>query len=217
MEIIVSANSARQRQLPPEGSHAARCIEIISMGTIQTEFQDGVKALKKVRIGWELPEEKVVFDEEKGEQPFKISKSYTLSLSEKSNLRRALVAWRGKDFTPEELEGFNILKLLGAPCMITIIHKVSKAKGTQYADISSITSLPKQMQCPPQINKSFAFSVDDWDAAAFATLPEWLQNEIKTSEEYISMATQESEARHYVEDGESPNDSGQAEDDDLPF
>lgn len=47
----------------------------------------------------ELPTELRVFSEKKGEQPLVIDKEYTLSMAEKSNLRKDLKLWRGKEFT----------------------------------------------------------------------------------------------------------------------
>jgi len=37
-----------------------------------------------------------------------ISKRYTMSLGEQSTLRKDLESWRGKKFTPEELQGFDL-------------------------------------------------------------------------------------------------------------
>ena len=52
-----------------------------------------------------IPDEKAIFDEEKGLQPFVLSKGHTLSLYEKANLRHNLESWRGKQFTAEEWPG----------------------------------------------------------------------------------------------------------------
>ena len=70
-------------KIPPAGTHMARCIGMIEIGTVTTTFMDDEKILQKVSITWELPEELAVFNEEKGEQPFVVSKEYTLSMHEK--------------------------------------------------------------------------------------------------------------------------------------
>src|SRR5262245_59119957 len=41
--------------------------------------------------------------------------------------------WRAKAFTAEELKGFNLSKLKGAPCHVNIVHKVNN--GTIYANL----------------------------------------------------------------------------------
>ena len=40
-----------------------------------------------------------------------ISATYTLSLGERSNLRKMLESWRSRAFTPEELQGFDLEKV----------------------------------------------------------------------------------------------------------
>jgi hypothetical protein len=67
---------------------------------------------RKIRLTFELPTELKVFDEEKGEQPTVLGKKYTLSLSEKAFLRKDLESRRGKQFTEEEMKGFDIAKLV---------------------------------------------------------------------------------------------------------
>jgi hypothetical protein len=57
-------------------------------------------------ITWELPTELEVFHEEKGEEPYVVSKTYTLSMHEKATLRRDLESWRGQGFTEKEAEAF---------------------------------------------------------------------------------------------------------------
>jgi hypothetical protein len=64
-------------------------------------------------------------------------KRYTLSLHEKANLRRELETWRGKKFTAEEGEGFDLEKLLGANCQLQVIHN-EKDDGTVYANVQAI-------------------------------------------------------------------------------
>ena len=81
---------------------------------------------EKGQINFELPNLTKEFKPGEGQKPFSIGKEYTLSLSSKSNLYKDLVSWRGKPFTEEELEGFDLSKLLGKPCQIQIIHKQGK-------------------------------------------------------------------------------------------
>ena len=84
------------------------------------------KQVNKVRITWELPTELKVFNPDKGEQPQAISKEFTLSMHEKSSLRAFLTSWRGKGFTEDEAKAFDVTKLLGVPCMLSIVHEPGK-------------------------------------------------------------------------------------------
>lgn len=168
------------------GTYVARCYSMVHIGTIETEYMGETKEQNKVRITWELPTELKVFKEEKGEQPQVVSKEFTLSMHEKSNLRKFLESWRGKGFTEEEAKKFDVTKLLGKSCMLSIIHKTSK-QGKIYAEISSISTLPKGMTCPDQINNSFEFTFTPYDVSKFESLPDWLKDKIKQSKEYRAM------------------------------
>jgi hypothetical protein len=205
--IVAETSQKSSFELVPAGNHIARCYSMIEIGTVEEEFQGEKKTLKKVRITWELPLETKVFKPENGEQPYSISKEYTLSMHEKANLRRDLESWRGKGFSETEAVRFDITKLLGVPCMLNVIHKVSKS-GNDFAAISSITPLAKGTSCPDQVNKSFEFGYAEFSQAKFDSLPEWLRDKMKVTPEY-KKATQASETKEEpVEDDDFA---------DLPF
>lgn len=171
-------------EIVPAGNHIARCYSMIEIGTEEVEYNGEKKKAYKVRVSWELPNERKVFNAEKGEQPFIVSKDYTLSMHEKANLRHDLQSWRGKAFTDEEARAFDITKLLGVPCMLNVIHNVSKANGNTYANIAGVTPIPKGIPIPDQVNKSFVLSYDNFDEAAFQGLPDWLRERIEKTPEY---------------------------------
>lgn len=185
---INATNNYVQRELIPSGNYVARCYQMIEIGTVTEVIMGKAKTLSKVRIGWELPEEKRVFNQEKGEQPLVISQEFTLSMNEKANLRKTLASWRGKDFTEEEAKCFDITKLLGVPCMLNIIHKLSKTDPNKiYEQISSISALPKSVKCPTQINQTLRLEYDAFNREVFESLPDFIKDKMKTSAEYISM------------------------------
>jgi hypothetical protein len=206
---IIAKNSGTARELIPAGTYAARCYQMIEIGTVKENILGSEKTLHKVRVGWELPTETRVFKEENGEQPFVISKEFTLSMNEKANLRKSLESWRGKGFTEDEAKGFDITKLLGQPCMLNIIHKPSKDGSRHYEEIAGIMPMPKGMQCPPQVNKSFVLSYDRFDLTLFESLPDFIKDKMKLSAEYVAM--QSPNAIHA--DKEPVSDIA----DDLPF
>jgi hypothetical protein len=181
--MITAKTSEKTYELVPAGSHIARCIQMIEIGTVEDTFQGEAKRLHKVRITWELPLEKKVFKQEQGEMPFIISKEYTLSMHEKATLRKDLSSWRGRGFTDEEASAFDITKLLGVPCMINVVHQVSKNGGV-YASVAGLSPLPKGLTCPDQINPTFVLSYDAWDWKKFDSLPQWLKDKIVSTPEY---------------------------------
>lgn len=166
----------------PEGTHLARCFKVIDLGTQYSEKWD--KFNHKIMVVWELPEKLIPDGELKG-QPFAVVNDYTLSLGEKSNLRKDLESWRGKSFTDEELAGFNIGKLAGATCFLNLVY--NKTEKRTFVNISSIMKLPDGTKCPPAINKVVVFDLDNFDAELFETFSDYLKEKIESSKEYKAM------------------------------
>jgi hypothetical protein len=144
-------------------------------------------------------------------QPYVFSKDFTLSMYEKANLRKVLESWRGKAFTNEQAESFDITALVGKPCLLNIIHKQVGDK--TYANIAGISAMPKGMTCSPQINESVVFNVEEFDQKVFDGLSEYVQNKIKRSREYV--AFQNPNVTH--DEPASSNSPEPETDDDLPF
>jgi len=128
----------------PAGAHAAVCCDVIDLGEIKVEYKGKAKVQHKIRIVWQIEELR-----DDG-NPFTVNKRYTLSLHEKSTLRKDLESWRGRAFTEQELQGFDIEVLLSVPAMINVIHQARD--GSAYANITSIMRLPKSMEAPKVIN-----------------------------------------------------------------
>lgn len=205
---INATNKGVQRELIPAGNYIARCYQMLQIGTVEELVMGTPKVLNKVRIGWELPTELKVFSPEKGEQPYSISKEFTLSMHEKSNLRKTLASWRGKDFTEEEAKCFDITKLLSVPCMVNIIHKPSKTDPSKiYEEIGSVSPMPKGVPCPPQVNDTLLLEYENFNWSLYESLPDFIKIKIQSSSEFKEM--QLPQDRHMTETNEPL--------DDLPF
>ena len=212
MSIIATNKGGGNNIEPiPTGNYPARCYSMIHIGTVEENILGTIKIINKVRITWELPTELKVFKEENGEQPIVISKEFTLSMHEKSTLRNYLKNWRGKDFTEEEANAFDITKLIGVPCMLNITHKKSKDGQRTYAEIGSISTMPKGFECPPQINESFIFTYENFNENNFNKLPEFIRLKMITSEEYKKLKS------GGVEHEMNNNTNFKEVEDDLPF
>lgn len=184
--MIYATNSGNGTSFTPvdAGSHVARCYSMIHIGHVTENYMGEEKVMNKVRLTWELPNERKEFKPGEGEKPFSVSKEYTLSMHEKATLRKDLEGWRGKSFTDLEAKKFDITNLLGKPCLISVIHKTSK-EGRLYAQISSISKMGKGMTCPDQFNDTFELNYEDkWDPEVFETLPDYLKAKMKGSQEY---------------------------------
>jgi len=212
MAIIATSSGSASFEPIATGNYPARCYSMVHIGTVEETILGEKKVLNKVRITWELPTELKVFKEENGEQPCVISKEFTLSLHEKATLRNFLKNWRGKDFTDEEAKSFDIEKLVGAPCMLNITHKTKKDGSGVYAEIGSVSAMPKGFVCPEQINQSFVFTYDDFDEVKFNSLPEFMRNKMVNSSEYKALVNPN---EVHVNEPENANNS--EPENDLPF
>src|SRR4051812_31403819 len=161
MPIIATAKGNGQRQLPPAGTHLARCYAVCDLGTQLGEFQGKPKKARKCRIFFELPNEQAVFNEGGHKEPFTVSKEFTLSLHKKAELRKVLESWRGRPFTDEELDKFDVAKLIGAPAIITISHEPRKDGEGNFAKILNVTKLMAQMtnSMPPALTPSWSYEI----------------------------------------------------------
>ena len=161
----------------PAGSFAARCYQIIDLGHQTFEWKGEAKVAPKVRITWELNE--MMSDG----RPFSISREYTASIGDKANLRKDLEAWRGRPFSAEELRNFSLENVLGAPCLLGVVHKPSKDGAKVYANVGSIMALPKGMPSPELVNPAVKFDIGTFDQKVFDGLSSYVQKKILMSKE----------------------------------
>lgn len=202
MSLIARAAAGTEFEIAPAGNSVARCYALVDLGMQERHWNGKVNYKRIVRISWELPDE--LMDDGR---PFSITQNYTLSLSEMANLRKDLESWRGQAFTDEELAGFDLKNVLGAPAMINVIHRHAD-NGKTYANVGSVSPLPKGLVCPDRVNDILYFSLDepDW-RDKYETLPEWLQGKIN-----VDLTTG-------LEEMPPPGSAGQEDfpDDDIPF
>lgn len=159
----------------PAGTHIARCYQVIDLGHQKIVWNNEEKWQPKIMLSWELLGDEKMDDG----RPFSVSGRYTLSLSEKSALRPILESWRGRQFTKEEAEGFDVKNVLGAYCMINVVHNSVGDK--TYANVAAVMALPKGATKPQASNANLYFNLDAGDITA---LPDWLQKVVKKSKEY---------------------------------
>lgn len=158
----------------PAGTHVARCYQVIDLGHQKIVWNNQEKWQPKILLSWELLGDEKMQDG----RPFSVSSRYTLSLSEKSALRPMLEAWRGKPFSKEEAEGFDVAKVLGAYCMLNVVHNHVGDK--TYTNVAAVMALPKTMPKPAAVNPNLYFNLDDGD---ITKLPDWLRNIVNKSRE----------------------------------
>lgn len=165
----------------PTGTHVARCVKVIDIGTQKGEYQGKATSKRQCIIGWELPTE-LMSEGELAGKPFTVSRFYTASLGEKANLRKDLANWRGRDFTEQELQGFEAKNILDKPCLVSITPN-DKGK----ARVTGIMALPKNTQVPARVNSITYFSLDEFDVKVFESLSDGYKKLIQASPEYQSL------------------------------
>jgi hypothetical protein len=202
---LIAKQSDNEFTLAPAGTHLARCVQLIDMGTQYSEYYK--KSSHKILIGWELPTE---LD---GDSPFLVWKRYTCSLSKKSNLFRDLESWRCRPFAKEELEGFKLAGIVGAPCMLTIVHNETQTdQGPNiYANVGTVSGVIKGLSVPDQVHPTIIYDIDDHDEVVFQTFSDNLRATINKAAERNGNVQQNAAVEDRFEE-EVP-----AEDDQVPF
>ena len=160
----------------PAGTHLARCVSVVDMGLQETRF--GRK--DKVYLGFEVPGVRVKWkkDDQEHEGPALIGSTYTNSIHPKSILGQHLEAWRGKAFTDEERQGFDLFTLLNVPCMISVTHNTSGDK--VYANINGIMKPMAGTEVPPAETPVIGYTPGDAEKIGnLDKLPNWLQEKCK--------------------------------------
>lgn len=197
-------------QHAPVGTHVARCIRLIDLGTQQGEWMGKPTYKSQVLVMWELPEELMeASDHTDGEaRPFIVSKFYTNSLSEKANLRKDLTTWRGRDFTDDELARFDLQSILGHACLLSVVEK---GNGKEGVKVAGVMKLPKGQQVKEPVNPSFALWLDEFNPEVFDGLSDGIKNIIKKAPEYAE-AIGEKPPR-----SQPPKGNFDDLDDDIPF
>jgi hypothetical protein len=180
-----------ERQLPPTGTHVARCVQVVDIGTHKKIWEGEEKLQRQLVLTWELPLEKAVFKEENGEQPFLVTRIYTRSLVDNAWLRKHLESWVGDELVRNDKGrvSYELENLLGKPALVTV--SIDKKKDKQYPNVVSVASLMKGTKCPPQITDGVIFDLDNYTEEDFNSLYPWLRKQIEASVEYLGMTQEE--------------------------
>lgn len=166
--------------IPPleGGTYMAVCVGVIDIGEQKNEAYN--KYENKVILIFEIPSETVEVDGQ--QKPRWVSKTYTASLNEKSNLSKHLVSWRGRSFDEEELTNYDVSEVLGKTAMIQILCE--QGETGSYNVIAGVSGIPKGFPPPEAQSELLMYDMDEPDEEMFGKLPEWIQERIRKSTEY---------------------------------
>lgn len=165
----------------PEGTYPARVSAIIDLGIQdQTDWKTGEPTEPKARvlITWELPTETIEVEHNDGEVemlPRLISKEYTLSSYEASNLMKLVSVLK---------PGLkSLVELLDIPCMLNVGSTING-----NAKVVSVVPSPKGMEVDALSKPATHFDFDAPNEELFLTLPTWVRIKIKEANNYSGFA-----------------------------
>jgi hypothetical protein len=131
-EIILSQDQIWES--PPCDRHPAVCIDVVPVGEEEGEFYDKAtgetKKTKSQKVWLVFQVFPLDGSRDSENKPFLIDTKLTASLGPQALLRLKLERWRGqivngklqdRPFTNAELAGFNLAKLKGVPCWLSIL------------------------------------------------------------------------------------------------
>jgi hypothetical protein len=131
-----------------------------------------------------------------------------------ATLRKDLQTWRGREFTAEELRGFELKNVLGAWAMISVIKAMGN-NGKEYTNIAAIMSVPqavKKAGMPQHHNELKMFSIEEPDMALFDSFSNGLKEKIGKSPEWQARGGTRAPAP-----ATTPSSGFDDMDDDIPF
>lgn len=155
--MIVSDKGGSNFDPHPEGQFPARCVDVIDRGWSKggqygPKYQVCFVYYAGEEVERDVDGKKVMF-------PLLVFSTFTATLSERGLLRPHLESWRGKNFTSEELEGFDTENVFGAPCFINVMHDPTG----KYANIKTIMPLPSGMEAPLMPTYERMCDREDWE------------------------------------------------------
>jgi hypothetical protein len=129
---IVAKKEKKDYENAPEGLWPGVCCDVIDLGMLPG-FEGKIQ--HKIKIVWQIEER-----DSKGKR-FRVSNRYTLSLHERASLSKLLEAWRGRKFTSQERDGFDLEKLIGANCQVQTVHNIKD--DDIFVNVQAVVPYPK--------------------------------------------------------------------------
>ncbi len=165
-------------KIPPvePGVYIAVCIGVIDLGEQYSEKFKNYS--NKVQFVWEIPSETIEVDGK--QEPRQLSKDFTISASNKGNLRGFISSWNSKQYSDEEFLEVDLFDQIGKPCQLNVVLNSTG----EYSNVDNLMPLPKGFPAPQSNTAPIMWNMEKWDDDVFSKLPEWVQEKIKKSTEY---------------------------------
>lgn len=207
-EYNATAEPSAPRTLCPAGPQSVICVDGVYLGHTVDQFPGTpAKLVEKYALIFVTTD----FDPATGRR-FEMAREFTVSMHEKSGLRKFLESWRNRRYTDEEARNVPLHKVVGQCGMALVEHKTSAA-GNEYAKLASIMPLPKGMPKPEM-------------PADYTRAPWWEEKKKENKQKADAyLAMQEAQKAHQASvANRTPDESvaamiaaGDADGSDLPF
>lgn len=176
--LILTENKKKSDPIP-KGLHQVVLFGVIDIGT-QPSRNPAHPDKRKAIFLFELPHETKVFDGK--EERRVISRSLSLSMSEKATLFKFLSGWLGE----KPKTGFDLRSLIGKNGQANVVHSPSKSDpNTIYANLDSVVALAKGMQAVAPSRETITFTIPPGGPIDIPSyMPEWIADKIRESAEF---------------------------------
>ena len=198
------------------GTYPGRLVHVIDLGIQKQDDYEGQKKdpAKMVNVTYEFSDE-FMKDEDGNEltdQPRFLSEMFNVFplSSEKAKSTGRYLA-----LDPNVEHGGDLSKLLGAPCLITVVNK--ERKGKIYNNVGALSAMrPKDAEkLPPLVKEPKLFDLDDPDLTVFLSLPDFIQEKIKQNMDFKGSALEALLDNHKPESKEDTSEGVRDVDDQV--
>lgn len=184
---VPSSSKFKPQDPVDPGSYPARLVQVIDLGLQPQSYEKETKDPKnEIYTTYELSDE--FMKDEEGEdiadKPRWISESFTLN---SLNSDRAKSTQRYYALDPNAEHDGDWSKLLGTPATVVLVSNPSKKDKTKvYNNIAATSTMRAKdaAKLPPLKNPAKFFTLDDPDVDLFLTLPQFIQDKIKSNLEF---------------------------------
>lgn len=175
---------SKQKPIDP-GTYPARVVQILDLGVqAQQAFQGKDKPpVNEIMITYEFLDEFCVDEngndmEDKPRWLSEVIPFHNLKADKAKSTQRYYA------LDPNEVFDGDFLKLVDTPCNVVVTNRVKGDK--VYNNIGGVSSMrPKEAKnAAPLVNPPKTFVLDEPDMGVFLSLPEWVQDKIKSNLEY---------------------------------
>ena len=165
------------------GNYLARVVQILDLGIQEQRPFKGTEKppAHEIMLTYELGTE-FMKDDDGNDDPTRprwVGESFPLH-NFKADLAKSTK--RAKALDPSSKLGGNFAEMAGFPCTVTIVQRPdAKSPDIIYNNVANVTPAMKGVPVPELVNPPKVFDLDEPDLEVFGSLPEWIQEKIKSN------------------------------------